>query len=71
MALRAKTNRREHSAKEAALEEVAKEEMVRLNFNVPVSLRQRLKLQAVKEAREMSEIMTELLEAYLDKHTQE
>ena len=39
--------------------------------NVPVSLRQRLKLQAVKEAREMSEIMTELLEAYLDKHTQE
>lgn len=66
MPLKAKTNRRENSAKEAALEEVAKEEMVRLNLNVPTSLRQRLKLQAVKEERDMSEIMTELLEGYLD-----
>ena len=67
MPLKAKTNRRENSAKEAALEEVAKEEMVRLNLNVPTSLRQRLKLQAVKEERDMSEIMTELLEGYLDR----
>ncbi|HEV2125675.1 MAG TPA: hypothetical protein VGW38_23220 [Chloroflexota bacterium] len=46
----------------AALQE---EEKKRLHVHIPASLHQKLKLRAVTEERDMTELVTEALESYL------
>jgi len=48
--------------------EVTREDVVRININVPESLRQRWKMAAVKERRPMTELIVESMSAYLDTH---
>lgn len=71
MILSVKEARRESPAKEAALEEAAREELVRLNATVPRSLRDRLKMQAIREGggRTVTAILTEAAETYLARNS--
>ena len=69
--LSAKKKRRGSRAKDDALNEVAREETTRLNAVVPVSLHKRIKLQAAKEGRSITEILIESLSTYLKKYSNE
>ncbi len=69
--LSAKKKRRSSRAKDKAIDEVAKEEMTRLNAIVPVSLHRRVKLQAAKEGRSITDILVTSLETYLKKYSNE
>ncbi len=73
MILSVKEARRESPAKEAALEEAAREEMVRLNATVPRSLRDRLKMQAIREGggRTLTAILMDAAEEYLNAYADE
>ncbi len=66
-----KSQRRHDLQKQAALEEASKEETTRLNAEIPVSLHNRLKIQAVKEGKGMTvtKIVIQSLEDYLSKNS--
>ncbi len=51
--------------KTQALEEVVKEEMKRLNVNVPASLLKGFKAKAALEGKEMSEVVKSFIEQYV------
>ncbi|MEZ6069475.1 MAG: hypothetical protein R3C10_04195 [Pirellulales bacterium] len=70
MILSVKDARRASAAKDAALEEAAREDMVRLNATVPRSLRDRLKMQAIREGgnRTVTAILMDATEEYLDRY---
>ncbi len=67
MALKAKSTRRESESKEQAIAEVGKEETVRFNALVPVSLHRKVKIKATQENKSMTEVVIGLLEKYLKK----
>ena len=50
------------------VDEVTKEDVVRINLNVPESLRQRWKIAAVHEKRPMTDIIVDAMSLYLDTH---
>ena len=66
MALKAKTTRRKSDSKEQAMTEVGKEETIRFNALVPVSLHRQVKVKATQEGKSMTEVVIVLLEKYLD-----
>lgn len=47
---------------------VLKEPLVRVNFNVPESMRAEWKIQAVHERRDLSSIIIEAMRLYLSTH---
>lgn len=51
--------------KAQALEEVAKEEIKRLNVNLPASLLKAFKVKATLEGKEMSEVIKTFIEQYV------
>jgi predicted HicB family RNase H-like nuclease len=69
--LSAKKKRRASRAKDEALSEVTREETMRLNADVPVSLHRRVKLQAAQEGKSITEILITALETYLRKYSNE
>ena len=73
MSLSVKKGRRESPLKNAALEEAGREELVRLNATVPRSLRDRLKMQAIREGggRTVTAILADAAEQYLGAHSNE
>ena len=67
MILSVKETRRDSQRKSEALEEAGREDMVRLNATVPRSLRDRLKMQAIREGgnRTVTAILMDAAEEYL------
>jgi hypothetical protein len=50
------------------IHEVTKEEVVRINLNVPESMRQRWKIAAVQAKKPMTSLMIEAMSLYLDEY---
>ena len=50
------------------IDEVTREDVVRININVPESLRLRCKIAAVHEKRPMTDIIIDAMSLYLDTH---
>ena len=50
------------------VDDVTKEDVVRINLNIPESLRQRWKIAAVHEKRPMTDIIVDAMSLYLDTH---
>ena len=50
------------------VDEVTREDVVRININVPESLRQRWKIAAVRAKRPMTDIIIDAMSLYLDTH---
>jgi hypothetical protein len=48
--------------------DVTKEDVVRINLNVPDSLRQAWKMAAVKEKRPLTDLIIEAMSMYLNTH---
>lgn len=48
--------------------EVTREDVVRININVPESLRQKWKMASVQEKRPMTDMIIEAMSVYLDTH---
>lgn len=69
--LSAKKKRSSSRSKDEALSEVAREETTRLNAIVPVSLHRRVKLQAAREGKSITEILITSLETYMRRHADE
>ena len=65
---KAKSNRRKSKGKSKALSDVIKVETTRFNAEIPVDLHRRVKLQAMDERRNMTDIVVDALTAYLKKH---
>ena len=65
MALKAKTTRRNSDSKEQAIAEVGKEETIRFNALVPVSLHRQVKVKVAQEGKSMTEVVIGLLEHYV------
>ena len=53
------------------LEDAAQEEQVRLNADVPKSLRKKVQMQAVREERDIREVLIDAVREYLSEHSQE
>ena len=51
------------------LEDAAQEEQVRLNADVPKSLRKEVQMQAVKEERDIREVLIDAVREYLSEHS--
>jgi predicted HicB family RNase H-like nuclease len=66
MALEAKKNRRTSDEKNRVLNEVQKEDMKRLNVDIPTSLHTRLKMRAVREGTTIRELAKQMLLTYLE-----
>jgi hypothetical protein len=56
----------ERDDRDELVEEAAQEDQVRLNADVPKSLRKRVQIQAAKEERPIRELLIEAVEQYLD-----
>jgi hypothetical protein len=67
MVLRAKKSHRDDNHKQAALDEAIKEEITRLNAEIPISLHSKVKIRAVQEGKgqTITSIVIKALEAYL------
>lgn len=50
-------------------EDAAQEDQVRLNADVPRSLRKRVQMQSVKEERNIREVVIDAMEEYLERHS--
>jgi len=50
-------------------EDAAQEDQVRLNADVPRSLRKKVQMQSVKEERSIREVVIDAMEEYLDRHS--
>ncbi|MCS3827657.1 hypothetical protein GGP85_003127 [Salinibacter ruber] len=57
--------------KDELVEEAAQEDQVRLNADVPKSLRKRVQIQAAKEERNIRDVVIDAVEEYLSKHSKE
>jgi len=51
------------------LKDAAQEEQVRLNADVPKSLRKEVQMQAVKEERDIREVLIDAVREYLSNHS--
>ena len=69
--LKAKPNTRRRKDKEEVLEDLTKEEMMRLNVQIPQSLHRRVKMMAAQKGESMTNIVTSLLEEYLRQNSNE
>ena len=65
--LKAKKNKRERKQKQEAIEELKKEELVRLNAQIPVSLHRKVKVFSANSGVSMTEIIKKSLAEYLSK----
>ena len=54
---------------ETAQQETAQEEQVRLNADVPKSLRKEVQMQAVREERDIREVLIDAVREYLSEHS--
>lgn len=61
------TRSRSHAEADRAVEEARKDETVRFNMNMARAMHQELKIRAVREGRDMKDIVEELLRDYLKK----
>jgi hypothetical protein len=50
-------------------EDAAQEDQVRLNADVPRSLRKRVQMQSVTEERNIREVVIDAVEEYLERHS--
>jgi hypothetical protein len=50
-------------------EDAAQEDQVRLNADVPRSLRKKVQIQAAKEERNIREVIIDAVEEYLERHS--
>ena len=55
--------------KDELVKDAAQEDQVRLNADVPKSLRKRVQIQAAKEERNIREVVIDAMEEYLSKHS--
>lgn len=55
--------------KDELVEDAAQEDQVRLNADVPKSLRKRVQIQAAKEERNMRDVVIDAMEEYLSEHS--
>jgi hypothetical protein len=55
--------------KDELVEDAAQEDQVRLNADVPKSLRKRVQIQAAKEERNIRDVVIDAVEAYLSEHS--
>jgi len=55
--------------KDELVKDAAQEDQVRLNADVPKSLRKRVQIQAAKEERNIREVVIDAMEAYLSDHS--
>ena len=69
--LKAKKTRRQHDNREEAIADVTKEETKRLNVDIPISLHNEIKIQAIKEGNgaTISSIAIKALNEYLSEHS--
>ncbi len=61
---RGRTGQAEREA-EKLHSEMHREDVVQLNVRIPAGLRKRLKIKAVEEDRDVADLVTQALEAYL------
>jgi hypothetical protein len=66
MGLKAKTTRRDHHLKDQAIEEATKEEVTRLNADIPVSLHKKIKMRSAQEGSNITSIIIKAVTAYLE-----
>ena len=59
--------RRDNTSKAAALQEVQKEPMKRLNVNIPESMHQAFKIKCTEQHQEMGDVIREFIDTYLSK----
>jgi hypothetical protein len=59
----------DRDATDELLEDAAQEEQVRLNADVPKSLRKEVQMQAVKEERDIREVLIDAVREYLSEHS--
>lgn len=71
MVLKAKQTRRERPEKEQAIKSVGKSGTVRLNANVPEELYHRLQVIAAQKRLKITDIVIDLLDKYVSRHTKE
>ena len=71
MVLKHKESRRQDDAKARALDEVSQEPTSRLNAEIPLSLHNAVKIQAVNEGRTLAGIVAQALNEYLSKVSNE
>jgi hypothetical protein len=55
--------------KDELVEDAAQEDQVRLNADVPKSLRKRVQIQAAKEERNIRDVVIDAMEEYLSEHS--
>lgn len=67
MVLKAKKSRRSSQGKEDAIAEAQKQEVKRLNLDIPVNLHRQLKSKAAAEGMTMREVVQSAIEVYLSK----
>lgn len=67
MALQPKKTRRDRTEKTQAIEAASKEDTKRLNADIPISLHSKVKIRAVKEGRNIVDIVVDALNEYLSK----
>jgi len=60
-------NREDSQGKTAAMEDVRKESVKRLNANVPASIYQELQVKAATEGRKINELVNQWINEYLSK----
>ena len=53
------------------IDDAGQEDQVRLNADVPKSLRKRIRIQSAKEERSIREVVIDAVEEYLSKHSNE
>jgi len=55
--------------KDELVKDAAQEDQVRLNADVPKSLRKRVQIQAAKEERNIREVIIDAMKKYLNEHS--
>jgi len=71
MALKAKIPKKSgsaHPAKQAALNEAAREEVTRISALIPTALHRKVKIQAVEEGRTFTDILIQSLLEYMQRN---
>jgi len=67
--LKAKQKTRERQDKTAALKELNKDTTKRLNAEIPVTLHKKLKMLAIKQDKSITDLLIEIVNEYLSKHS--
>lgn len=64
--LKAKISRRQHDLKDQALNEIRKEEIMRLNVNISKSLLLRFKSKTAQQGLAMTDILIKMVKDYVE-----